>query len=76
MDQIERYGLTRTINPNHFFPTIDAAVEAFRQQTGAHWADAATAGQGQSGAPAEQAAQGKSGAAEQAAPGQPDRTPP
>jgi high affinity sulfate transporter 1 len=35
--KIERYGLTRTIDPGHFFPTIGAAVKAFRQETGAHW---------------------------------------
>jgi high affinity sulfate transporter 1 len=35
--KIERYGLTRTIDPAHFFPTIDAAITAFRQQTGAQW---------------------------------------
>jgi high affinity sulfate transporter 1 len=35
--KIERYGLTRTIDPGHFFPTIGAAVEAFRQETGAQW---------------------------------------
>jgi high affinity sulfate transporter 1 len=33
--KIERYGLTRTIDPHHFFPTIGAAVRAFRQETGA-----------------------------------------
>ena len=64
-EKIERYGLTRTINPNHFFPTIEAAVEAFRQQTGADWADADADGRGQTG-----------DAAERAAPGQADRTPP
>jgi high affinity sulfate transporter 1 len=37
-DKIERYGLTRTIDPRHFFPTIESAVAAFRQQTGAEWA--------------------------------------
>ena len=36
-DKIERYGLTRTIDPRHFFPTIEAAVTAFRLQTGAEW---------------------------------------
>ena len=41
--KIERYGLTRTIDPGHFFPTVDAAVAAFRQQTGAQWAPAAQA---------------------------------
>ena len=41
-DKIERYGLTRTINPRHFFPTLESAVAAFRQQTSAEWT---TAGQ-------------------------------
>ena len=36
--KIERYGLTRTIDPDHFFPTIESAVAAFRQQTGGQWA--------------------------------------
>jgi high affinity sulfate transporter 1 len=35
--KIERYGLTRTIDPGHFFPTIGAAVKAFRQETDAEW---------------------------------------
>jgi high affinity sulfate transporter 1 len=35
--KIERYGLTRTINPRHFFPTIESAVAAFRIETGAEW---------------------------------------
>ena len=35
--KIERYGLTRTINPNHFFPTIETALAAFREETGAEW---------------------------------------
>ncbi len=35
--KIERYGLTRTIDPHHFFPTIAAAVAAFRDETGAQW---------------------------------------
>ena len=36
-EKIERYGLTRTIDPHHFFPTIGAAVAAYRDQTGARW---------------------------------------
>ena len=40
--KIERYGLTRTIDPHHFFPTVGAAVAAFRGQTGAEWTDADT----------------------------------
>jgi len=35
--KIERYGLTRTIDPRHFFPTIESAVAAFRQETGTEW---------------------------------------
>ncbi len=35
--KIERYGLTRTIDPRHFFPTLESAIAAFRQQTGADW---------------------------------------
>jgi len=38
--KIERYGLTRTIDPHHFFPTVDAAVTAFRAGTGADWTPA------------------------------------
>ncbi|MFD0419999.1 SulP family inorganic anion transporter, partial [Streptomyces sp. NPDC127108] len=30
--KIERYGLTRTIDPDHFFPTLESAVAAFRAQ--------------------------------------------
>ena len=42
--KIERYGLTRTIDPRHFFPTLESAVAAFRHETGAEWttADQAT----------------------------------
>ncbi|HEY7260016.1 MAG TPA: sulfate permease [Trebonia sp.] len=36
--KIERYGLTRTIDPSHFYPTVEAAVAAFRAETGAQWA--------------------------------------
>jgi high affinity sulfate transporter 1 len=32
-DKIERYGLTRTIDPGHFFPTIESAVAAYQRQT-------------------------------------------
>jgi high affinity sulfate transporter 1 len=40
-DKINRYGLTRTIDPAHFFPTLDDAVEAFGRQSGSHRVDAA-----------------------------------
>ncbi|MGX1547985.1 SulP family inorganic anion transporter [Streptomyces adustus] len=42
--KIEQYGLTRTIDPRHFFPTVEAAVAAFRLTTDAEWAP--PAGQG------------------------------
>jgi len=42
--KIERYGLTRTIEPRHFFPTVGAAVSAYRKETGAEWTDAGSAG--------------------------------
>jgi high affinity sulfate transporter 1 len=48
--KIERYGLTRTINPQHFFPTIESAIAAFRQETGADWAAAGPAAIGETGA--------------------------
>ena len=35
--KIERYGLTRTIDPHHFFPTITGATAAFRDETGTQW---------------------------------------
>ncbi|MFE2325493.1 SulP family inorganic anion transporter [Streptomyces sp. NPDC059385] len=35
--KIERYGLTGTIDPDHFFPTVEAAVAAFRRRTRAEW---------------------------------------
>ena len=35
--KIERYGLDHSFEPEHFFPTLEAAVAAFREQTGADW---------------------------------------
>ena len=32
-EKIERYGLTRTIDPRHFFPTVGAAVRAFQAES-------------------------------------------
>jgi high affinity sulfate transporter 1 len=31
--KIERYELTRTIDPNHFFPSLESAVDAFLRET-------------------------------------------
>ncbi len=36
-EKIERYELTRTIDPNHFYPTLESAISAYQQQTGARW---------------------------------------
>ena len=36
-EKIERYGLTRTIDPAHFYPTVGAAVDAYQAETGARW---------------------------------------
>jgi high affinity sulfate transporter 1 len=41
--KIERYGLTRTIEPRHFFPTVGAALSAYRKETGAEWTDVSSA---------------------------------
>jgi high affinity sulfate transporter 1 len=49
--KIERYGLTRTIDPRHFYPTIAAAIAAFRDETGAHWTAATGQPPGGQGAP-------------------------
>jgi MFS superfamily sulfate permease-like transporter len=35
--KIERYELTDTIDPRHFFATVGAAIEAYRGATGAEW---------------------------------------
>jgi MFS superfamily sulfate permease-like transporter len=48
--KIERYGLTRTIDPHHFFPTIESAIAAFRDETGAQWTAADQAPSGQTAA--------------------------
>jgi high affinity sulfate transporter 1 len=36
-EKIERYELTHTIDPAHFFPTVDDAVAEYRRQTGEVW---------------------------------------
>jgi high affinity sulfate transporter 1 len=36
-EKIERYELTRTIDPAHFFRTVDEAVAEYVRQTGATW---------------------------------------
>jgi MFS superfamily sulfate permease-like transporter len=35
--KIERYELTRTLDPRHFFPTLDEAVEHYIQESGVAW---------------------------------------
>jgi high affinity sulfate transporter 1 len=41
--KIEIYGLTEQIQSQHFFPTVGAAVDAFRAQTSADWTGSAPA---------------------------------
>ena len=36
-NRVNRYELTRVIDPAHFFPTLHAAVTAFREETGTQW---------------------------------------
>ncbi len=38
--KLERYELIGPLDPEHFFPTLDAAVESFREKTGAEWVPA------------------------------------
>ena len=35
--KLERYELIGPLNPAHFFPTLDAAIDTFCQETGAKW---------------------------------------
>ena len=35
--KLERYELIGPLNPDHFFPTLDAAINAFRKKTSAKW---------------------------------------
>jgi MFS superfamily sulfate permease-like transporter len=41
--KLERYQLIGPLNPHHFFPTLDAALDAFREQTGSDWTPPARA---------------------------------
>jgi high affinity sulfate transporter 1 len=36
--KVDSYGLDRTLDPAHFFPTLEEAIAAFRKQSGASWA--------------------------------------
>jgi MFS superfamily sulfate permease-like transporter len=36
-EKIERYGLTRTIDPGHFYATVRTAVDAYQAETGERW---------------------------------------
>ena len=36
-DKLERYELVGPLDPAHFFATLGAAIDAFREQTGADW---------------------------------------
>jgi len=36
-DKLERYELIGPLDPYHFFPTLEGAVEQFRRESGAEW---------------------------------------
>jgi MFS superfamily sulfate permease-like transporter len=36
-DKLERYELVGPLDPAHFYPTLEAAIDAFRDLTGADW---------------------------------------
>jgi high affinity sulfate transporter 1 len=38
--KLERYELIGPLDPDHFFPTLDGAVQAFRQKSGGEWVPA------------------------------------
>ena len=44
-EKIQRYELERTIDPAHFYPTLDEAVAAYMAQTGATWQDSLPEGE-------------------------------
>ena len=39
-NKLERYELIGPLDPDHFFPTLEAAIETFRAETGADWVPA------------------------------------
>ncbi len=38
--KLQRYELIGPLDPDHFFPTLDAAIDAFREKTGVDWVPA------------------------------------
>ena len=42
--KLERYELIGPFDPTHFFPTLEGALDAFREETGADWTPPAKAG--------------------------------
>jgi high affinity sulfate transporter 1 len=38
--KVDRYGLNSTLDPAHFFPTLEEAISAFRKQSGGSWVPA------------------------------------
>ncbi len=36
-EKIQRYRLTQTIDPDHFYPTLDTAIAAYQEHTRARW---------------------------------------
>jgi hypothetical protein len=36
-DRLKRYGLLELIRPEHFYPTVGAAVDAYVAESGVEW---------------------------------------
>jgi hypothetical protein len=41
--KLERYELIGHLDPGHFFPTLEGAVDAYRRDSGATWGVSAVA---------------------------------
>ena len=50
-EKIERYGLTKQIEPRDFFPTVGEAVRTYQAATGAEWQRPAPSGSGRPNPP-------------------------
>ncbi len=49
--KLERYELIGPLDPDHFFPTLDDAIDAYRQKTGAAWMPSPAGAGGRSPSP-------------------------
>jgi MFS superfamily sulfate permease-like transporter len=49
--KLERYELIGPLDPDHFFPTLDDAIDAYRRETGAAWMPSPAGAGAQSASP-------------------------